>query len=423
MGTRQRHGNTEPFWRFSYYRTSKGSGRHWKLSARSEFPVPSYKAELGKAQSARVKRERSATSRSAVIRPGALPCSTQSVSDQRMSREGSPGAVAWPENLRSEIPGVEPLQQFLSRVGRQRLDSSLSRYQNRNVSDTNSAIDTTSIEIRSPRWRAAIVPSLGGAVLFLRRDGLDVLRAASQATRDPLETASFALVPYANRIAERLLMVDGQHHRMPHNFGDHPHALHGVGWQSGWRVADTTDDCLTLTLDHQPGPAWPWTFRVEQQLAVDNSGFSATLTLTNVDDRAMPAGLGFHPYLPRAATARLSFDAKAMWLSDATQIPVRRVDPRHFGDWSAPRFLDVKDLVDHYYEGWDGCARLADDHGVTTISAIGARGIHLYLPPNADFLCLEPVSHGPDAFNRHDMTYDTIAPGRTLTLTMRIERD
>ena len=55
--------------------------------------------------------------------------------------------------------------------------------------------------LRAGPWEAGLLPSLGGAIAYLTRDGRDVLRRAPEGVDDPLATGCFPLVPYANRIA------------------------------------------------------------------------------------------------------------------------------------------------------------------------------------------------------------------------------
>ena len=87
-------------------------------------------------------------------------------------------------------------------------------------------------------WSLELLPNLGGAIGALRHEGRDVLRPAPKGTLDVLATSCFPLVPYANRIANGRFEFDGQTHRLPLNFGDHPHSLHGLGWQAEWTVTE-----------------------------------------------------------------------------------------------------------------------------------------------------------------------------------------
>lgn len=253
----------------------------------------------------------------------------------------------------------------------------------------------------------------------LRNGARDVLRPTPVGACDPLETGCFPLVPYANRIANGRFAFDGVSAQLPLNFGDHPHSLHGVGWQSRWEVSSSTGDGATLVLEHEAAPRWPWSFRAEQHFKLDVDGLAMTLSLANVGTRAMPAGLGFHPYFPRTPNTRLKMATDRMWLSDATMLPTQSVTADAFGDWrNGSEFPDT--LIDNSFEGWDGAAALTSGEAVTRISATGSRGVHLYAPPGADFLCVEPVTHLPDAFNR-GFAFDVLQPGDTLALAMRIE--
>lgn len=264
-----------------------------------------------------------------------------------------------------------------------------------------------------------MLPALGGAIACLRRDGRDVLRPTPEGASDPLDTACFPLVPYANRIARGRFAFDGGRYALPRNFGEHPHSLHGVGWRRPWAVAATDERKAMLVLHHDPDADWPWRFRAEQHVRLSEDGLGVTLLVANDGDGPMPAGLGLHPYFPRHAMTRLTMTTGAMWLGDATMIPTEPVDAAHFGDWSSGAALPDT-LIDNPFDRWTGSAAIATGDAITRVTAVGARGVHLYAPPGGDFLCVEPVTHLPDALNR-DFDMDVLEPGDTLALAMRIE--
>ena len=87
------------------------------------------------------------------------------------------------------------------------------------------------LELEHDDWSLALRADIGGAVRSLRFRDRAVLRPSPPQLRDALQSASFALVPYANRIAHGRFDHAGRTWRVPLNFGSHPHALHGVGWQ------------------------------------------------------------------------------------------------------------------------------------------------------------------------------------------------
>lgn len=269
-------------------------------------------------------------------------------------------------------------------------------------------------------WELMLLPALGGAIGALRYHGEDILRPTPDGATDPLQTACFPLVPYANRIAGGRLSFGGRDIQLPLNFGDHPNSLHGTGWQRAWTVLEAGTDKAVLVQGHDGGDGWPWAWHAEQAFALDTAGLSVTLTLTNKADTPMPAGTGLHPYFAIQPGTLLRLNATRVWLTDDLQIPSQPVAADHFGDWAAGASISEAGFIDHSYEGWDGLATLERGGRSVRVSADGARDLHLYHPEGESFCCLEPVSHLPDAFNRPGALFDVLPPGGSLALTMRI---
>lgn len=234
--------------------------------------------------------------------------------------------------------------------------------------------------------------------------------------------ASFPLVPYANRIAEGRFDFDGANYRLPLNFGDHPHSLHGFGWQAKWTAKATGATTAQLVHDHGGDAGWPWPYRAEQQVALTALQLSISLSLFNAGDRPMPAGLGFHPYFMADAATTLRFGARSLWLSTPDMLPDREAPAGALGDWSRPAIVRGDRLIDNVYGGWDGAATIERGDGLRlTLTATGADWLHVYRPPGSADFCLEPVSHMPDAIHRGTMPI--LPPGDTASLSMTIAID
>jgi len=272
-------------------------------------------------------------------------------------------------------------------------------------------------------WTLTLLPALGGAIGTLRFQDQDILRPTAEDATDPLESACFPLVPYANRIAGGRFGFGGRDVALPLNFGDHPNTLHGFGWHRPWEVAQAGPDRIRLVHAHDGSNGWPWRYRAEQTMELDENGLRLTLTLVNKAIEPMPAGIGLHPYFVCPPGTRLRFDAQRVWLTDAVQIPDRSAQVGHFGDWASGTSIAEADFVDHSYEGWGGKAMLDTGAHRVTLTAQGARDLHLFHPQGESFCCLEPVTHLPNAFNRPDGIFDVLPAGGTLTLVMRIGVD
>jgi len=180
-----------------------------------------------------------------------------------------------------------------------------------------------------------------------------------------------------------------------------PHALHGVGWKSAWRVVAASQSSCRLELEHAADGEWPFSFRSTQNFALDDDALTIVTTLTNHDSRLMPCGLGQHPYIVRPAGTRLFADVAAVWLTDETVLPSARVDLP--AKWDLRRGCMMDDVfMDNCFEPLVGAARVEwpDGRALQIEGSDNMRFLIVYSPPGQNYVCVELVSHMPDAINR-----------------------
>lgn len=295
------------------------------------------------------------------------------------------------------------------------------------------------VTITAGEATVAIVPGVGGSIASFRCRGIDVLRPTSYASRhagDVRQFACYPLVPYSNRIARATLTFDGRTQRLARNFGDHPHAIHGVGWQRAWTLEAHEAARARLTLDHVPADgdaalAWPWAFRAAQALLLtpvsDGAMLTLALTIRNTDSHAFPFGLGWHPFFPRDESTELGFVAKGVWQTDDTCLPTACVAAPPHWRFDPPRTIGATTL-DNVFTGWDGDADIRWPRAGRRVLIEADRSCsHLvvFIPPGANHFAVEPVTHMTDAFNcaaRGDSDTGTryLRPGEAHSCTMRI---
>ncbi|HJS92575.1 MAG TPA: aldose 1-epimerase [Steroidobacteraceae bacterium] len=250
--------------------------------------------------------------------------------------------------------------------------------------------------------RLELLPDLGAAVSTFRYRGRNVLRPTPPGTTDPFETAAFALVPFANRIAGGIFRVGGREVRIERNGPGQTHPLHGHAWRRPWRIESVEHARVSLSFEHPPD-SWPWRYWAAQTLTLTSEGLEVALAVENRDSTPMPAGLGWHPYFHKGTGARLEAQLQGVWLSDKECLPARLAPGTRFGDWSRGGDLNRPELIDHCHTGWSGRAviRLPEERLRLGLAAsLPLRWLHIYSPPDKDFFCVEPVSHMPDAVNR-----------------------
>lgn len=274
------------------------------------------------------------------------------------------------------------------------------------------------MEIGAGDYRVVAAPDLGGSILRFDWRGEPLLRPS--AGRSILDVACFPLVPFSNRIAGGHFVVDGREVRLRPNFPgtDHPHPLHGFGWLAPWAMTAHGPAELAMTQVHSPGE-WPWAYRAEQRLSLDAHGLVLGLEVTNLGDRPMPLGLGFHPYFPRNDATIYTGLHRGEWRNDAACLPLsldERDVPRDWWD-GAPVAARAMDTVYMHRQG-DLAIHWPDrDLQLTLTCSEALAHTVVFAPPGEDFFCVEPVTHATNAFNRG--TFDLLSPGASRTVHLR----
>lgn len=277
------------------------------------------------------------------------------------------------------------------------------------------------IALGAGKWRARLRPEIGGALAALDLGELPILRTMPEGADHPLQSACFALVPYANRIADGRFGFLGHSVRIPPNLAGQRHPLHGLGWLTDWRTIRADGASALLEHAHEGSDEWPWAYVAHQHVALDETGCTIRLMVQNRASEPAPMGLGFHPYFRRSPTTRLTFEAQGMlgidtdFLADGSRHPADAL--ASWGDGSP--LPDV--LVDHAFTGWTGAATIADEHGTITVRGFGAPHCHVFAPLGGEELCIEPVSHAPDALNQAPEDMPVLPPGCAAGIALRIE--
>jgi aldose 1-epimerase len=282
------------------------------------------------------------------------------------------------------------------------------------------------IELSCGDGKMGVRPDLGGAITYWRWSGVDVLRRTGLDPASSRQCGCFALLPYSNRIVRGRLRLGGTKYAIAPNVADHPHPLHGTGWQASWRVVSQTPATVMLSIEHAPDGHWPWAFCATQRLALTNAGLAMELSVTNCADAAMPAGIGVHPFFPRDASTRLTAAVQTVLLNDPTMAPTMRIAVPPAWDLTGSKAIDSIAL-DNCFSGWNGRAELdwRSQRMRMTIEAEPVFGhLVVYVPPNQTFCCVEPVSHINDGFNRFaagetDTGTVMLQPGATLAGCVR----
>jgi aldose 1-epimerase len=272
----------------------------------------------------------------------------------------------------------------------------------------------TLLALTSDVWQVRLAPSLGGSIIDARWRGHDVLRPTTDeqlALNNARKTACYPLVPFSNRVGFGQFEFDGERHTLHANFAGEPHAVHGVGFQRAWYVGEHSEAGVDMHLTHTPDRSWPFAFAARQRIGIDGDTLTLTLSVTSLDRRRMPCGLGWHPFFPldtAAGKTRLATGWDAMLVSGPDQLPRNQVEP------PALQALDDT-VVDNCFTGWNRRASIGTPHHHIRIDASDTlRCVVLFRPEGQPFFAFEPVSHPNNALNGIEPAMHVLEPGATL---------
>lgn len=275
------------------------------------------------------------------------------------------------------------------------------------------------IRLQAGAWDATLSPEQGAAFLSLRHRGRDVIVPVPD-REDPNKGfhGAFWMGPWTNRLDAGRITVAGRLWQMPINRPGENTALHGFVRDHPWRVLAAGIDhaALALSLDSPP-------FHGEATLSVRVSaaGLELAFALRNTGDVPTPMGFGWHPFFVRPPGTALRFVASTVFDRDHRTLPI---NPRpSAGLVGADAALDG---LDTHFAGWSGVAEIHRPDGLAlTLRAEGAwaRNLQVFAPQGAGILCVEPVTHAPDAPNRPEAArhgaMHVLSPG--VTLSARLE--
>lgn len=255
----------------------------------------------------------------------------------------------------------------------------------------------TCLSLRAGRLAVELAPRAGGSIARFRHGDVDLLRPM---TGDAMtsgrgnEAACYPLVPFSNRIANGRFVFDGQEFKLEANWPGVRHPMHGEGWAHAWNVAYHDGQSARLVHEHDGKKGWPFRYRAQLSFRLDERALTVNMAIENLENRAVPAGIGLHPFFRRDDDAELAFRAAVVWLADAEVLPTTRIAVP--AEWDYSRSRKVGSGLDNCFEGWDGRAVIIWPERGLRLELQASPPLHhavVYTPADRPYFCFEPVSH------------------------------
>ena len=281
------------------------------------------------------------------------------------------------------------------------------------------------VQLANKNLQLELDPAAGGTVSALKYHDLELLRAGpmrSGPAFDPRQYAAFPMVPFVGRIHNGRFTINGDAIKLHPNLPPEPHAIHGFGWQSAWQVETQTNQSTTLVHEHV-ACAWPWNYTAKQSFQLEEHALVLEMRVSNRGSKAMPAGLGWHPYFLRKG-ASLRLPTTHEWHPDEETGENHRVDVSAEKDLSQARSVECLNLDTAFSVSEPLIEMTWPTHKLKMESDPVFTHATVYVPKGEDYFCAEPISHAPNAVNSDLPDAVTgrrwLEPDETLSGTIRL---
>jgi len=282
-----------------------------------------------------------------------------------------------------------------------------------------------------------LVPTLGGSVAAWQIDDpqeagarIDLWRPWDGATPDLYQLASFAMVPWSNRISGGGFEHAGQFPPMRPNRVGEPYPIHGDGWLQPWQLAQPAPDTLQMQLRSERFDGNPYEYECVQTFRLVDGGLDQSVQLRHLGALPLPYGLGLHPWFPRTPATRITAPVQGVWLCGDDPLPTQHT--QHFPPgWDLNSGAPANGgLIDNAYTGWGGTAHIDwPERGLRLTAHMpdfekdGGTAQHyclVYRPPQGPAFCFEPITQPINAFHQPGQPgLRTLAQGEAMVMNVQ----
>jgi len=280
----------------------------------------------------------------------------------------------------------------------------------------------TLLALRTGRLAVDLAPSAGGSVARFACNGIDLLRpmtADAIASGKGNNAALYPLVPYSNRIRDGRLVFGSEIIQLARNWPGIDHPMHGDGWAHAWQVVRSDAQSAEIVYEHDRAGAqggWPFRYRARQQYRLDEASFSIRISIENLENRPVPAGIGLHPFFVRDPDCTLTCRTAFVWRADQEVLPIERIAVPPEWDFARGRKPDSV-MLDNCFDGWDGRASIAWPAKRLRLDLEASTPFHhlvIYTPAGQHFFCVEPVSHANGQVGLAPLATGSTLAGETI---------
>lgn len=212
----------------------------------------------------------------------------------------------------------------------------------------------------------------------------------------------FPMVPFANRLSEPFLPLGPDRAFFERNWPAENLAMHGVGYLRRWIVDGRSADWISMKTEIEEAGGMKLGTATQTVRLSDTDGLMMCLGYCHEHEMSMPAGVGLHPWFSAPegeGGTQLRFEASGYFEMGPDQFPTGH---RHFECGEETVLGFDRDGLDTCFTGWGGTAILQrPEKRLEARITSDACLLHCFVSSAFEAICVEPVTHTPNAAHDH----------------------
>ncbi|PIT77677.1 hypothetical protein [Limnohabitans sp. B9-3] len=293
------------------------------------------------------------------------------------------------------------------------------------------------VRLQAGRYAAEISPSAGGRLLSLTyKDGQTPIDCIVPWPNEELfhphdwpKAGAFVMLPFTNRLAPAQFMWFGKDITLD-NASPSQQGLHGFGHRRPWQLLQATRSSAELQMVHAGADSeWPWSFEAGLLYKLSEAGLQVQISVRNTSSEVMPLSLGWHPFLPNAASASHHTDTWRVHAQRQHAIGLDGLGRAEAGMTQGPMQtfpLPLEQAGTIAYENYSGQVKLPLTRDwQLTLRSQHAPHLLIHTPLGFRHVCVEPISALPGALRFTALAQELLSlspsENRSLVCTLCLE--
>ena len=258
----------------------------------------------------------------------------------------------------------------------------------------------------------------------------------------PTRSGIPVLFPFPNRIRDGRFTWEGKTYQLPLTDPVQKNAAHGFACRVPWRVVDSGADAKSAWVTGEfrcsvdaPAslPLWPADHQLRLTLRLGMGTLRLEAEVHNPDSKALPFGLGYHPYflLGDGEDSLVEVPAGEYWALEGNLPTGDRLEvdasrdlsvPRRVGDLHLDDVLTTLPARPPRVDGLIERATIRANAGapMRLFCSPAFREMVVFTPPHRQAFCVEPYTCTTDAVNLPDGGLLVLPPGQTWSAVVEL---